>query len=363
MKKLKKMWKTIKETINFISKNNYLWLAILNIIINYMQKIYAGLKKLHEQYTILDLTINNFIRKYDQIVYYKIFSFSIIGFIFYTRLFIERWPRDLIQFHWSLLLLSSSLIIFNICFLVQKITKLKTVYQQQEATEKSITVSQTIFKIMINRILERFQKFLQAIQENYKQLVLNSIQNITFYNYFFQLGILIHNNIPVKKLYFYIFLLPKFIPILVFFIDVCFFYKICYFYKVLWLYLIPLIGRIFRFTYTSIMEYILKKEKEEFIIITDPLPYDKEEEPYGDEIIQVFEWYFPEQHMHHNLEELKEEYIISRRLYHFYNFLYKLENRGFSIIFNILITVLTLIIWFYIFYISLSFFTNCCAIF
>jgi len=166
-----------------------------------------------------------------------------------------------------------------------------------------------------------------------------------------------------KYLYYIIFILPRIIFICVFLVEVIWFNYIDISYKILWLLLIPIFGRIFRFTIHECST--LNIDLLSYIIVITPLDgpiketyYEKclldvEKKKYYKVKFKTLKYLGDVYEIEHLIPLLTQHLRSESFLKHNQEF-YDLDASKFIIIVNIIIIILTIIVWSYILYLMLS---------
>jgi len=315
------------------------------------------------------------IDNYSTLLIYNFFGVVFLIYMFYNRLFIDRLPKNLHEIHLFYTMIGIIILFLHI-FLLYKNTK--KLFETDEFTEtsqnkfykhiKHIKIYFRYYKIkyihkediqIIKKIIEclNLPKRIEDAYIGFLGLI-NESAKFRDYYYIFISRILLKSKYR-KISYYIIFIFPRILVTLVFFFEIIYFKEINYFYKILWVLLIPLIGKIIRFSVKILsVIYINKLFK---IVTYEILELNNEELKNTstckyyycseEQITYKYYWVSPDCVDYFEEEDLTEiftEEFNCRTMYNFSKFFYNVENTKTNIIINMIISFLLIISWIYI---------------
>jgi len=296
--------------------------------------------------------------------------------MFFFRIIVERIAKNLHFFYFFLFLISIFLILL---YLVLVISQGKTLFFPDKKS-MFINVSRILI-IFYRKLLKKLHKdtkktlkeFIlymhlpKRIEQSYALFLYRiscspNVLNI-FYKLFLPLSLAVNEKYQ-RILYIIIFVLPKIIVSVIFFIDLVYFHQINYFYKSLWLLLIPLLGRIIRYTIRTfpplrldtLRDFVIAEEvpledndifSDELYILrdgTDYYYYNKKQN-----IKFKFFWVSQKEFSESDLFLLFFESLKLKEIFLFANNFYEIETMRFVQYLNLSYSVIMLINWSYIF--------------
>lgn len=216
-------------------------------------------KKPQEPSTLLYRMLN-FFERHTETIFFLFLTNIFAIFLVYNRVFAIKLPKNLQEFH-VILLFVGIIIIITQCVII--IITIKQIFSSKN--DKSNLIIKKYKKIFKRFRRKHFNKndlkfisnlpgtlnIKKRIEDTYMK-VLYYLLNYPFFDYLcFSICFNFRKKFTLKSviyMHFFFFYLPKILFTLILFVDVFYFLHLNMFYKFLWLLLIPLIGKILRFT-------------------------------------------------------------------------------------------------------------------